>query len=128
MSKSHPDSAIFMLDSEDDIKRKINKAYCPKQIVENPILDYCKYIIFELVDSFKVERPEKYGGNVEYETYIALEKDYYRGKLNPPDLKPAVVKYLNQLLTPIREHFEKDKRAKELYEFVKREYQKYQNL
>ena len=125
MSKSHPDSAIFMLDSEDDIKRKINKAYCPKQIVENPVLDYCNYIIFELIDNFIIERPEKYGGNVEYENYIALEKDYYRGKLNPPDLKPAVVKYLNQLLTPIREHFEKDEKAKELYEFVKKEYQKY---
>lgn len=26
---------------------------------------------------------------------------------------------LNQLLKPIREHFEKDPRARELYEFVK---------
>ncbi len=78
-----------------------------------------------MTDNFIIERPEKYGGNVEYENYVALEKDYYRGKLNPPDLKPAVVKYLNQLLTPIREHFEKDEKAKELYEFVKKEYQKY---
>jgi len=29
MSKSIPDSAIFMTDSEADIKRKISKAYCP---------------------------------------------------------------------------------------------------
>ena len=29
MSKSDPDSAIFMEDSKDDIIRKINNAYCP---------------------------------------------------------------------------------------------------
>ncbi|MFX1385503.1 MAG: tyrosine--tRNA ligase, partial [Promethearchaeota archaeon] len=45
MSKSDPDSAIFMLDSPNDVKRKINKAYCPpNQVHENPVLEYCKYI------------------------------------------------------------------------------------
>jgi len=108
MSKSDPDSAIFMLDSPDDIKRKINKAYCPaKEITENPILEYCKYIIFERIDTFSIERPEKYGGNVEYNSFEDLEKDYGEGKLNPPDLKPAVINYLNQLLDPIRDHFNK---------------------
>jgi tyrosyl-tRNA synthetase len=125
MSKSDPDTAVFMLDSSADIKRKINKAYCPpKQIEENPILEYCKYIIFERIDKFKVERPEKYGGNVEYSSYEDLEKDYAAGNLNPPDLKPAVIKYLNQFLEPIREHFEKNKKAKELALFVQKEYKK----
>ncbi len=125
MSKSNPDSAIFMLDTIADIKRKINKAYCPPgEIQENPILEYCKYIIFELVDEFKIERPEKYGGNITYKTFKELEADYGAGKLNPPDLKPAVIKYLNQLIEPMRKHFEKDPRAKELYEFVKKVYEK----
>lgn len=119
MSKSDPDSAIFMLDSPQDIKRKISKAYCPpNEVLENPILEYCKYIIFELIDTFKIERSEKYGGNVEYQSYQDMEMDYVAGKLNPPDLKPAVIKYLNQLLDPIREHFQKDKRAKDLHLFV----------
>jgi len=126
MSKSNPDSAIFMLDTPDDIKRKINKAYCPaKDIDENPVLEYCKYIIFEMIDSFQIERPEKYGGDIKYTTYEELEKDYGEGKLNPPDLKPAVIKYLNQLLDPVRDHFENDEKAKALAEFVKREYKKY---
>jgi len=29
MSKSDPDSAIFMEDSEEDVKRKIKNAFCP---------------------------------------------------------------------------------------------------
>lgn len=128
MSKSDPDSAIFMLDSPNDVKRKINKAYCPpKQVNENPVLEYCKYIIFELVDIFKIERPEKYGGNIEYTSYEELEKDFQTGRLNPPDLKPAVIKYLNQLLAPVIEHFEKDENAKQLYKFVQKEYKKYQS-
>jgi len=125
MSKSNPDSAIFMLDTIADIRRKINKAYCPpKDIEENPVLEYCKYIIFELIDEFKIERPEKYGGNISYKTFKGLEKDYSTGKLNPPDLKQAVIKYLDQLIEPMRKHFEKDPKARELSEFVKRVYKK----
>ncbi len=106
MSKSHPDSAIFMLDSYDDIKRKINKAYCPQSIiVENPILEYCKYIIFERFNEFSLKRPEKYGGNVDYLSYSELEKDYIEAKLKPPDLKPAVINYIDQLIEPIRNQF-----------------------
>ena len=126
MSKSDPNSSIFMLDSPNDVKRKINKAYCPpKQIKENPILEYCKYIIFELVDVFEIERPEKYGGDIKYSSYDELEKDYGEGTLNPPDLKPAVVKYLNQFLAPVINHFESDEGAKKLYQFVQKEYKKY---
>jgi tyrosyl-tRNA synthetase len=122
MSKSDPDSAIFMLDSPEDVKRKINKAYCPPQETEeNPVLDYTKYIIFELLNEFKVIRPEKYGGNIEYNSFDELKNDYKAGNLSPADLKPAVVRYLNQFLNPIRDHFNNDPKAKELYEFVKRE-------
>lgn len=128
MSKSNPDSAIFMLDTPKDVKRKINKAYCPpQQAHENPIMEYCKYIIFELTDEFHIERPEKYGGNVQYRSYEELEQDYIKGKLNPPDLKPAVAQYINTFLNPIREHFEKDKKARALYEFVQKEYKKTHN-
>jgi len=126
MSKSDPDTAIFMLDSPADIKRKINKAYCPpKQIEDNPILEYCKFILFERIENFLIERPEKYGGNVEYKSYEELEKDFQNGKLNPPDLKPAVIKYLNELLDPIRNHFDRDEKAKELASYVQKQYKKY---
>jgi tyrosyl-tRNA synthetase len=126
MSKSNPDTAIFMLDTPLDVKRKINKAFCPpKQITENPVLEYCKFIIFELLDHFIIERSEKYGGSVEYSSFEELERDYEVGKLNPPDLKPAVIKYLNQFLAPVIDHFETDENAKKLYDFVKAEYKKY---
>lgn len=126
MSKSDPNSSIFMLDTPNDVKRKINKAYCPpKQIEENPILEYCKYIIFELIDVFEVKRPEKYGGDIIYNSYKELEKDYNEGKLTPPDLKPAVAIYISQLLDPVIKHFKNNAHAKMLYQFVQNSYKKY---
>lgn len=46
MSKSDPDSAIFMEDSVTDVNRKIKKAFCPPEVVEgNPIIDYAHHIV-----------------------------------------------------------------------------------
>lgn len=47
MSKSDENSAIFMEDSAKDVEKKIKLAFCPEKIIEgNPIMDYCKSIIF----------------------------------------------------------------------------------
>ena len=120
MSKSKPDTAIFMTDTEEEIKRKINKAYCPEKIIdENPLIEYAKYIIFEKFDSIKINRPEKFGGNLELNSYDELVKVFSSGNLHPMDLKPAVAYYVNELIKPVREHFEKNKKAKELLEKVK---------
>jgi tyrosyl-tRNA synthetase len=73
MSKSDPDSAIFMEDSEEDVKRKIKKAYCPEKTVEgNPILDYAKNIVFESFGEFLIKRDSKNGGDRLYATYADL--------------------------------------------------------
>ncbi len=120
MSKSKPDTAIFMTDSEEEIKRKINKAYCPEKIIdENPLMEYAKYIIFEKFDSMKIERPVKFGGNLEINSYEELVKIFSSGDLHPMDLKPAIAYYVNKLIRPVREHFEKDKKARKLLEKVK---------
>ena len=120
MSKSKPDTAIFMTDSEEDIARKIKKAYCPEGIVEeNPILEYCKYIIFEKIDKLTIERPEKWGGNLEFNSYKDLEDAFVKKELHPMDLKTAVSKELNALLLPVREKLENNETAKKLAEEIK---------
>jgi tyrosyl-tRNA synthetase len=119
MSKSKPETSIFVHDSREQIFRKIHAAYCPEKVVEdNPILDYSKHIIFRAFKSLLIERPAKYGGNLELYSYNELERVYRSGELHPLDLKLAVANYLDKLIAPIREHFEKDKKARELYEFV----------
>lgn len=125
MSKSMPDSAIFMTDTTEDIKRKINKAYCLEgDIKENPVLEYCKYIIFESLDrlginELQIERPEKFGGNLSFKTYEELEQAFAEKKLHPMDLKSTVVVLLDQLLEPVRKHFIDNPYARSLLEQVK---------
>ena len=110
MSKSKPDSMISIHDSSDEVNRKMKKAYCPEKIVEgNPVLEMCKYVIFPDLDDeiFLIERPEKFGGNLEFKTYADLEEAFL-GDLHPLDLKTATAKYLNKSLEPIRKYFEKN--------------------
>ncbi len=119
MSKSNPNSAIFMTDTEKQIRKKISKAYCPeKQVNDNPIFEYCRYIIFERFPFIQIERPDEYGGNLEIHSYDELVRIYTAGDLHPGDLKPAVAKYINELVAPVREHFENDEKAKALLKKV----------
>ncbi len=119
MSKSKPETAIFMTDSKEQIFDKFRKAYCPEGVEEdNPVLEYARYIVFEKFDKIVIERPEKFGGNLEVGSYDELRKLYAAKKIHPLDLKVTVAKYIDELLVPVREHFSKDKKAKALREKV----------
>lgn len=122
MSKSRPETCLYVHDSEKTIAQKIQGAFCPERIVEgNPILEYCRYIIFRKLEVFKIERLPQYGGNVEVWDYNELETMFREGTIHPLDLKKAVAAALNEIISPIREHFEKNKRAAELYRVVQQE-------
>jgi tyrosyl-tRNA synthetase len=118
MSKSDPDSCIFIHDSKEEIKRKISKANCPPKIVENnPIIDYIE--VFILRDKpFLIERDAKYGGDVEYTSIKDLKKDYIEGKIHPLDLKNALYNNLVELLEPSIKYFEKNKELLEIFDKV----------
>ena len=119
MSKSDPDSAIFMEDTEENIVNKVKKSYCPEGIVaNNPIMDYCKHMIFPSFKDFFVKRTEKNGGNILFKSYEELEKAFSSKLLHPGDLKPAFAKYLNLLIEPVRKHFKENEYARNLLEEV----------
>ena len=121
MAKSMPETCIFIYDSPEAIKRKISNAFCPEKEVEfNPILGYCKYIIFRELETFGIERPVRYGGNIEFNSFEELQRVYRKGGLHPKDLKNAVAERLAEILEPVREYFERDKEAKECLETVSR--------
>ncbi len=119
MSKSKPWTCIFIHDTYEQIKEKLKKAWCPEGIVEgNPVLEIAKYIIFRLKESFEIEREEKYGGSLEVHSYEELEDLYKAKQIHPLDLKENVARELDEILKPIREHFEKP-RYKKLLEVFK---------
>lgn len=119
MSKSKPESCIFVHDSTEEIGRKLGKAFCPAKVVAgNPVLEYAREIVFRPKGGLKIERPAKFGGEIVFENYAELEKEFSEGKLHPLDLKKAVAAEMDALVSPIRTHFEKDKNARELYQKV----------
>ncbi|AOL16244.1 tyrosine--tRNA ligase [Sulfolobus sp. A20] len=119
MSKSKPESAVFVNDPPEDVERKIMGAYCPKGVVENnPIIQIIKYIIFTKYNSFKIERDIKYGGDIEFKSYEELEKMYIDGKIHPMDLKKATAKKLNEILDPIRRGLDKKSEYKDLIQII----------
>ncbi len=120
MSKSNPNTCIFIHDSPEEIKRKINNAFCPEKEIEfNPILDWVKYIIFQIKEKIEIKRDKKYGGDVVYNSFAKLEKDYSDGKIHPLDLKNAVAESLIVILEPARKHFSTGKPKKMLEELDK---------
>jgi tyrosyl-tRNA synthetase len=115
MSSSVENTKIDLLNNEETVKKKLNKADCVAGDPNNGVMALLKYFIFVLkedhTEKFVIERPDKYGGNLEYKDYEAVEKDFISKKLHPLDLKNAVAKEINLLL----EDFRKDKKLHELH-------------
>ena len=120
MSKSDPNSAIFMEDSEIDVKSKIKKAYCPVgEVKGNPVVEYVQYVILPWSGEFTVERKEENDGDKTYSEYAEFEADFISGALHPADVKPALSKALNTILQPVRDHFKNNKEAAALLKQVR---------
>ncbi|UCH03211.1 MAG: tyrosine--tRNA ligase [Candidatus Bathyarchaeota archaeon] len=118
MSKSKPETCIFIHDDEDTIRKKIQNAYCPpNQVKYNPVIEIIRHILFTEPDfKLEIERPAKYGGSIILDNYEELCQKYREGQVHPSDLKEATVTSLNKILTPLRKYFEKTSQARTLYE------------
>jgi tyrosyl-tRNA synthetase len=121
MSSSDPNSKIDLVEKTADIKSKLSKAFCPEKEIEgNGVMAFMKYVIMVIKkdknEKLKINRPEKFGGNLEFSTYEELEGVYAEGKLHPLDLKNAMSEELDKMIAPIRKAFEgKEKLIAEAY-------------
>ncbi|MFQ5782781.1 MAG: tyrosine--tRNA ligase [Nitrosopumilus sp.] len=120
MSKSDADSGIFIHNTDDEIKKKISKAWCEEaNIQKNPLLEIARTVIFHEFNEMNVERPEKFGGNVSYTNYNQLETDFAERRLHPGDLKQTVGNYLVKIISPVRDKLDL---SEELHEVIKKSY------
>jgi len=98
MSKSNPNSTIFIHDSPDEIRSKIKKAWCEEGNIENnPLLEISEQILFRNYNEIPVDRPEKFGGKVSFSEYSEMKLAFAKKELHPTDLKQTVA----ELLVPI---------------------------
>lgn len=121
MSKSNPDNAIFMDDTEADVKRKIKKSYCkPGEVEGNPLLDWSKWIIFPILGKMVIPEDKKWNvPEVVYQNYNEMENDFKNEKLHPSNLKKSMTIHINQLLNPVRDYFANNSEVKKLAKLVK---------
>jgi tyrosyl-tRNA synthetase len=74
------------------------------------VLEYLEYLVFPVLEergeSFVVERPEEYGGDLVYESFADLEADFLEEELHPADLKPAAGEYVSEVIDPIRQRLD----------------------
>ncbi len=109
MSKSKPETAIFIHDTPEDIKRKIRKAYCPMGEIEiNPIIEILEYVIYPWLEDKgeKIVIENKKTGQVrEFENLEEFKQAYARKEIHPLDLKEFVAEKLIEMLEPARKYF-----------------------
>ncbi len=119
MSSSNLNSKIDLLDTKNEVKKKINRAYCLEGDVSfNPLMELVKLVLFPLLENqgiecFTIDRPVEFGGTLKYTDYNTLEKDFVEKLLHPQDLKLAVSSVLNNFLDKIRVDFA-DKESQKL--------------
>ena len=140
MSKSDPDSAVFMEDTAEDVDRKIMAAYCPseeektegeqageaetqdagkesmhlkKDTLKNPCLDYIENIILSPPDATFT------AGDTTYTDFESIKAAFLAGDVSEVELKKGLIDELNKLLEPVRRHFTENEFAKGLLEKVR---------
>lgn len=114
MSSSEPNSKIDFDEIDEEIRKKINKAYCVDGKTENNgLLAIARFIIFKILEyekrDFVVNRPKKWGGRIAFKNYKALEKAFAKKELASVDLKQGIGEEIIKLVTPIRKILEKNK-------------------
>lgn len=113
MSASDPSSKVSLTDSREEVREKIDEAYCPMgEVEDNGVLEYVRYLVFPFLEErgepFRIERPEEYGGDLSYESYERLEADFVSEDLHPADLKSAAGEHIADLVAPVRERLLED--------------------
>jgi tyrosyl-tRNA synthetase len=122
---------ISMEDSREAIREKVDAAFCPPTAdpdpeehlstgdlpegvaptdveLANPVLQLFEYHVFPRVDEVVVEVPERFGGDVCYESFDRLVADVEAGDLHPEDLKRTLADCLDRLIAPGRERLADD--------------------
>ena len=97
-------NVISVADSEEDIRRKMKKAFCPPEVENNPVLKILQYHVFPRAGKVTIRRPAKFGGDREFDVYNDLEGAYAAGEIHPLDLKAAAADQLIDILAPVHDY------------------------
>lgn len=120
MSSSDDKTKIDLLDDEKTVAKKLNGADCVSGDPDNGIMAFLKYVLMVIKsdkgEKFVIKRDEKFGGDLEYESYEDIEKDFVDKKLHPADLKSGVAGEISKILNEVQKDKKVFELAKKAYE------------
>ncbi|RGP66093.1 tyrosyl-trna synthetase [Fusarium sporotrichioides] len=113
MSSSEPSSKIGLLDTPEEVAKKLKKAVCvPREVEGNGVIAFVEHVILRIlalkgkgIPKFVVDKGN--GESLVYQDIAKLKQDYKQDIPTPQTIKPALIKTLNELLQPIREEFQR---------------------
>ena len=108
MSKSDPTSAITIPATPEEVRERLKGAFCPaKEVDGNPVVELASFVVFPWEGRLKIDRAEKHGGALDFETLEAFDAAWRAGSIHPMDLKNAVGEALNRILAGSTEFFQR---------------------
>jgi len=108
MSKSDPNSGIFINDSDEIITKKINKSWCELgKLYDSPLVDIVESIILPKLKEIKIESRDE---NVKYifNNFQEFQDGLNKEKIHPADFKNAVADSLIKIISPLRDKLKLD--------------------
>lgn len=108
------DAEIFVLDAQQDVQRKMKKAFCePGNVNFCPPLTLASYLVLKHATppTLTVKRKPDDGGDLRYTQPAPLEADVASGALHPGDLKPSVRDAVDAMLDKVRQAIKMDPEA-----------------
>ncbi len=118
MSASVEASKIGLMDSPETVQKKVKSADFIAGNSDNGTMGFFEKIAFVLLqdknEKLIIERPKKFGGNLEFETYKELEKAVIKETIHPLDVKNAAASQITNLLSEIESHREELEKLEKL--------------
>ncbi|MCI4335740.1 MAG: tyrosine--tRNA ligase [Thermoplasmata archaeon] len=106
MSKSDPTGSISIPSTPEEITARLAGAFCPAKEVEgNPVVELARFVVFPWEGTLALERPEKFGGPVSYDSADAFLAAWTAGQIHPQDVKAAVARSLVRIVEPASRYF-----------------------
>jgi len=106
MSSSKPETMIMLHSDEKEIRKRIGKAFCPKEKKGNPIYQICKFHVFPGLGRLEIKRDKKFGGDLIFESFEEFDAAF--STIHPQDLKNGVAEAVVAMLKPVRDFFKKN--------------------
>ena len=108
MSKSDPNNAIILHDTNDILRKKMKKAYLEVGNDSSAVFEIVEHVIIPRMGEIIITPDPKYGEPSRFSKSSEFISSVSEGLVHPLDAKIAVADALSEILSPVYTHFQKN--------------------